>query len=88
MSDSAAVATAHSKSCPAISMGGACEPWCSAFPCPSWCTGVHQLAGRAYHLSSGCPSWCAGHRSWDFQRQHAPAVPQPLLPGSNVCAAT
>jgi hypothetical protein len=72
MSDSMAViGGTHSKSCPAISIGGACEPWCGAFPCPSWCTGAHRLGGRSYHLGSACPPWCTGHPSWDRQRHHA-----------------
>jgi hypothetical protein len=62
----------HSRSCPARRIGAACEPWCHAFPCPSWCTGVHRSGNHLYHLAAPCPPGCAGHPNGetDFERAH------------------
>lgn len=57
----------HSRSCPARQIGGACEPWCRAFPCPAWCTSVHRSGNPAYHLAAHCPPGCAGHPNWDTE---------------------
>jgi hypothetical protein len=57
----------HSKSCPARQIGGACEPWCRAFPCPAWCTGAHRAGNPVYHLAAPCPPGCAGHPNWDTE---------------------
>jgi hypothetical protein len=57
----------HSRSCPARQIGGACEAWCRAFPCPAWCTGSHGAGNRVYHLAAQCPSGCSGHPNWDTE---------------------
>jgi hypothetical protein len=61
----------HSRSCPALQIRGACEPWCHAFPCPSWCTGVHRAGNRLYHLAAPCPSSCTGHPNGETDHEHA-----------------
>jgi len=57
----------HSRSCPARQIGGACELWCRAFPCPAWCTGAHRAGNPVYHLAAPCPPGCAGHPNWDTE---------------------
>jgi hypothetical protein len=61
----------HSRSCPARQIGGACEPWCRAFPCPAWCTGSHRAGNPVYHLAAHCPPGCSGHPNWDTEADFA-----------------
>ena len=71
----------HSRSCPARQIRGACEPWCHAFPCPPWCTGVHRAGNRLYHLAAPCPSSCTGHPNGetDHERSHDVRRPGAVL---------
>jgi hypothetical protein len=65
----------HSRSCPSRQTGGACEPWCRAFPCPAWCTGAHRAGNPVYHLAARCPPGCSGHPNADTEADLAHADP-------------
>jgi hypothetical protein len=76
----------HSRSCPARQIGGACEPWCRAFPCPAWCTGTHRSGNPVYHLAAHCPPGCAGHPNGDTEADFAhDGLPRGEYRGRSAC---